>query len=109
MWTPSGAPRYCGVPQSRETNHWQNREIIVKFATRNIREHVFRAKSDLIRVNQQNEGKPKIYINEDLTQFRAGLAREAHSYRASGLISDTWTIYGKVMIKFRTCTYYQNI
>ena len=60
---------------------------------------VFRAKSDLKSVNQQNEDKPKIYINEDLTQFRAGLAREARSYRTSGLINDTWTVYGKVMIK----------
>ena len=77
----------------------RHRQIIVKFATRNIRERVFRAKSDLKRVNQQNEDKPKIYINEDLTQFRAGRAREARSYRASGLISETWTIYGKVMIK----------
>ena len=77
----------------------RHRQIIVKFATRNIRERVFRAKSDLKRVNQQNEDKPKIYINDDLTQFRAGLAREARSYRASCLISETWTIYGKVMIK----------
>ena len=77
----------------------KHRQIIVKFATRNIRERVFRAKSDLKSVNQQSEDKPKIYINEDLTQFREGMAREARSYRASGLISDTWTIYGKVMIK----------
>ena len=77
----------------------KHKQIIVKFVTRNIRERVFRAKSDLKSVNQQNEDKPKIYINEDLTQFRAGLAREARSYRASGLVSDTWTIYGKVMIK----------
>ena len=75
----------------------KHRQIIFKFTTRYIRERVFRAKSDLKRVNQQNEDKPK--INEDLTQFRAGLAREARSYRASGLISETWTIYGKVMIK----------
>ena len=77
----------------------KHRQIIVKFALRTIRERVFRAKSDLKSVNQQNEDKPKICINEDLTQFRAGLAREAPSYRASGLVTDTWTIYGKVMIK----------
>ena len=77
----------------------KHRQIIVKFATRNICERVFRAKSDLKSVNQQNEDKPKIYINEDLTQFRAGLAWEARSYRASGLISETWTISGKVVIK----------
>ena len=53
----------------------KHRQIIVKFATCNIRESVFRAKSDLKRGNQQNEDKPKFYINKDLTQLRAGLAR----------------------------------
>ena len=76
------------------------RQILVKFATRNVRERVYRAKSALKSVNQNTEeGKPKIYINEDLTKFRAGLARKARSIKNAGLISKTWTIYGKVMIK----------
>ena len=82
------------------------RQIIVKFATHNIRERVFSAKKNLMRVKRSDddddsggETSPKIYINEDLTQFRAGLAREVRFCKISGLIADTWTIYGKIMIK----------
>ena len=40
-----------------------------------------------------------IYINEDLTIFRTNLAREARSLRNPGQINDTWTMYGKIMVK----------
>ena len=42
---------------------------------------------------------PNIYTNDDRTQFRAGLARDALSLNTNGKINETWTIYGKVMIK----------
>ena len=77
----------------------KDRQIIVKFATRNVRERVFRARKALKDVNQDKDAGKKIYINEDLTKFRAGLAREARSYKNSGLINDTWSIYGKIMTK----------
>ena len=77
----------------------KDRQIIVKFATRNVRERVFRARKALKDVNQDKDVGKKIYINEDLTKFRAGLAREARSYKNSGLINDTWSIYGKIMTK----------
>ena len=76
-----------------------DRQIVVKFATRNVRERVFRARKALKDVNQDKDVGKKIYINEDLTKFRAGLAREARSYKNSGLINDTWSIYGKIMAK----------
>ena len=77
----------------------KDRQIIVKFATRNVRERVFLARKALKDVNQDKDVGKKIYINEDLTKFRAGLAREGRSYKNSGLISDTWSIYGKIMTK----------
>ena len=77
----------------------KHRQIIVKFATRNVRERVFSARTDLKDVNKDKDNSSKIYINEDLTQFRAALAREARSCKKSGLISDTWTMYGKILIK----------
>ena len=97
----SETQRCCRIPQSWQNNPGKEpRQILVKFATRNVRERVYRAKSALKSVNQNTEeGKPKIYINEDLTKFKAGLAREARSIKNAGLISETWTIYGKVMIK----------
>ena len=75
------------------------RQILVKFATRNVRERVFKARTALKTVNKENEEVPNIYINDDLTQLRAGLARDARSPKTNNKINDTWTIYGKVMIK----------
>ena len=77
----------------------QHRQILVKFATRNVRERVFRAKSALRDVNSDANSGRKIYINEDLTQRRAALARDARSLKNNGAIADTWTIYGKVFVK----------
>ena len=77
----------------------QHRQILVKFATRNVRERVFRAKSALKDVNSDSNSGRKIFINEDLTQRRAALARDARSLKNNGAIADTWTIYGKVFVK----------
>ena len=77
----------------------QHRQILVTFATRNVRERVFRAKSALKDVNSDANSGRKIYINEDLTQRRAALARDARSLKNNGAIADTWTIYGKVFVK----------
>ena len=75
------------------------RQILVKFATRNVRERVFKARTALKMFNKDNEEVPNIYINDDLTQLQAGLARDARSLKTNNKINDTWTIYGKVMIK----------
>ena len=75
------------------------RPVLVKFATRNIRERVFRAKKNIKTEREKNESLKHIYINEDLTRLRANLARRARSCRNDGHIQDTWTIYGKVMVK----------
>ena len=70
-----------------------------KNATQNVRERVFRAKSALRDVNSDANSGRKIYINEDLIQRRAALARDARSLKNNGAIADTWTIYGKVFVK----------
>ena len=75
------------------------RQILVKFATRNIRERVFRAKNNIKTEREENESLKNIYINEDLTQHRANLARKARLCKTNHTILDTWTIYGKIMIK----------
>ena len=77
----------------------KNRQIIVKFATRNIRERVFSARTDLKDFNKANTGQPDIYINEDLTQFRANLAKKTRDCKKAEKIADTWNIYGKIFVK----------
>ena len=47
----------------------------------------------------ENKDKPNIYINEDLTKFRAALAKKARTLKNTGKLADSWTIYGKVFIK----------
>ena len=86
-----------GKPGQRTTP----RQIIVKLATRNIREHVFKARTELKNVNnaEENKDKPKIYLNEDLTKLRAGLAKKARYLKTAGKILDTWTMYGKILVK----------
>ena len=74
-------------------------QIIVQFATRNVRERVFSARTDLKEVNKDKPVGSKIYVNEDLTHFRASPAQEARSYKTRGLIADTWTMYGQILIK----------
>ena len=72
----------------------------MKFATRNVRERVFKARTELKNVNKKEESKEKhIYVNEDLTRFRAGLAKDARSLKNDGNISDNWTMYGKILVK----------
>ena len=77
------------------------RQIIVKFATRNIRERVFKARTELKNVNnaEENKDKPKIYLNEDLTKLRADLAKKARSLKTARKILVTWTMYGKILVK----------
>ena len=73
----------------------RTRQVIVEFATRNVRERVYSAKKELKNV-RENEN---VYINEDLTKFRADLARDVRELRTSGLINETWTQYGKYIVK----------
>ena len=69
-------------------------------ATRNVRGRVFKARTEPKNVNKKEVTKEKhIYVNEDLTRFRAGLAKDARSLKNNGNISDTWTMYGKILVK----------
>ena len=77
----------------------KRRQMFVKFATRNVRERVFRAKKNIKTEREENESLKNIYTNEDLTQHRANLARKPRLCKTNHTILDTWTIYGKIMIK----------
>ena len=77
----------------------KTRQIIAKFSTRNIRERVFSARTKLKDYNNANPDKPNIYVNEDLTQFRANLAKEARYLKRAIRIADTWNIHGKIFVK----------
>ena len=48
----------------------KTRQIIVNFSTRNIRERVFSARTNLKDYNIANPDKPNVNVNKDLTRFR---------------------------------------
>ena len=71
--------------------------IIVRFMSHSVRNRIFRAKSKLKTGNQGRESK--IFINEDLTPLRAGIAYEARQRKKKNLILDTWTYNGMIKVK----------
>ena len=83
---------------------WQKtpfEQILCIYCKYNIRERVFKARTELKNVNnaEENKDKPKIYLNEDLTKLRADLAKKARSLKTARKILDTWTMYGKILVK----------
>ena len=73
------------------------RPIMVKFTSYRTRDLVFRAKSKLKTHNSQNLSQ-KIFINEDLTKFRANLCFEARKLKPH-ILRDVWTHGGRVLVK----------
>jgi len=83
-------------PKSNE----RHRSILVKF--RSYREKALVLKhSKHLKARNKNcaDVKDRIYINEDLTTRRAFLAREARKLAKDGLLDDTWTYDGRILIK----------
>ena len=73
------------------------RVIMVKFATYRARELVYKTKTNLKSYNSDNPDH-KIFINEDLTKFRANLCYEARKFRNQSL-REVWTHDGRVLVK----------
>ena len=79
------------------TTNPPGRVVMVKFATYRARELVYKAKTNLKSFNSDNPGH-KIFVNEDLTKFRANLCYEARKLRNQGL-REVWTHDGRVLVK----------
>ena len=76
----------------------RQRVIIVRFATERLRDEVFRARTNLKDHNKEHRDN-QIYLNDDLTARRAKLSFDARQLKKGKKIADTWTSYGKVMLK----------
>ena len=79
------------------TNQPPGRVIMVKFTNYRARDVVFRAKSKLKTHNAENPDR-KIFINEDLTKFRANLCFEARKLKPH-ILREVWTHDGRVLVK----------
>ena len=80
-----GKPRSNGPP----------RPIIVKFISYNVRHRVFEARKRL----KDTPALRLVYMNEDLTKENSALAYEARQLNRQGLIADTFTRDGRILVK----------
>ena len=88
----------------------KTRAILVKFCCYGTRDLVIRSRGKLKNVNygsKQDENsasdvsgtKERIYINEDLTKYRADLLFRAREFKREKKIEDCWSWDGKILIK----------
>ena len=77
------------------------RPILVKFASRRTKARVMKCKKKLKNnpcIRLDGTLSP-VYVSDDLTKRRAGLAYQARSLRRTGTIADAWTFDSKVYVK----------
>ena len=87
-------------------NNNRPRAIIAKFVGHNHKVAYLKQKQELKKLP---EDKPDVYVNdvfvnEDLTSKRAGMAKRARLMRKAKRISDTWTRDGVIFIKLKDGT-----
>ena len=74
----------------------RDRPIIVRFGSDRMRDRVIRSRSKLKA--DRRDARP-IYVNEDLTAYRAKLSFDARKLKKKGRVADTWTFNGKIVVK----------
>ena len=89
---PSTVDRIHRVGRKREQE--KGRPILIKFATYQERDKVYRARTKL-----KNYQTSRVFINEDLTRPRVQLLYEARQLKKTKQILDCWTHDGQVLIK----------
>ena len=85
-----------------------NKAIIVKFCSHKVKSKLYKERTKLkdIRVSSLFPGyataaaaQGRIYINENLTEYRRGLLEKANQKRKDGLVKSVWTLDGKIFLK----------
>lgn len=82
--------------------------IIVKFCSHKVKSRLYKERTKLKSVKISDlypsyasaaTKQNRIFINENLTPYRADLVRQANDMKADGLLSSVWTLDGKVFVK----------
>ena len=82
--------------------------IIVKFCSHKVKSRLYKELTKLKPVKISDlypsyasaaTKQNRIFINENLTPYRADLVRQANDMKADGLLSSVWTLDGKVYVK----------
>jgi hypothetical protein len=72
------------------------RAILMKFATHRSKQRVLNVKKNLYT---EDPDLPKLFLNEDLTRRRSEPLWKARKMKKDGLIQDTWTANGTLLLK----------
>ena len=80
-------------------NKTKIRPIIVRFSNYNAKSKLYKARINLRNATLHDLGAEKIFINENLTAWRAGLFREARKVRKKYPNGKTWTADRKIFLK----------
>lgn len=74
------------------------RTVIVRFKSERRRDAVFKTRANLKTHNATTETH-RIFVNEDLTNQRAGLLFELRKLKKAGNIADCWSFNGNILMK----------
>ena len=86
-------------PTTDRNNRPRTRQVIVRFRSERKRDSVFKARFKLKEFNATHSPDRRIFINEDLTAYRAQIAAAARLLKKERKINDTWTASGNIMVK----------
>ena len=78
-----------------------SRPVLVKFASRRTKARVMSCKKELKSnpCKRPDGTLSSVYVSDDLTKRRAGVAYRARMLKRDGAIADTWTFDSKVLVK----------
>ena len=88
-----------------------NKPILAKFCNHKIKSKVYKARTqlrsttissifpDCVSFIAEHNRQPKIFINENLTQYRKEMMKTAREKRNNGKIVSFWSLDGKIFIK----------
>ena len=82
-------------PKTSADGTKRERAIIVRFRSERVRDEVYRSRFRLKTIQPDK----RVFINEDLTARRAGLARQTRALKKDHKVNDCWTAGGNVMLK----------
>ena len=80
-------------------NKAKTRPIIVLFSNYNAKSQLYKARINLRNATLHDLGAEKIFINENLTAWRAGLFRETRKVRKKYHNGKAWAVDGKIFFK----------
>ena len=80
-------------------NKAKTRPITVRFSNYNAKSQLYKARINLRNATLHDLGAEKIFINENLTAWRARLFRETRKVRKKYHNGKAWTVDGKIFFK----------